>query len=136
MRKTFLLLLLAFLLVFSTGCPGKPKELPQIQIRQEDILVSVKPNYIATQCYATNKSSKDWEGSAMLTLEDEKGGPIYSSLSASWPSVTLKPGERNYLAHRIPIEKIAWALPHIEAIKVVWRWGGVRAEKVISMKRK
>lgn len=136
MRKILPLFLLAFLLVFSTGCPAKPKRPPQIQIRQEDILVSVKPNYIATQCYATNKSLSDWEGSVMLVLEDEQGGPIYSSLSASWPSVTLKPGERDYLAHKIPIEKIAWALPHIEAIKVVWKWGNVRAEKVISMKGK
>jgi len=104
----------------------------QLSLNSDDILVDKRlykgDLLIVTQCYAENKSGKDWEGSVNMKVYDVDGGVIYSSLEAAWTSFLIKAGDRDYLVAKIPYGRIRKVYSG-NTIVVRWSWGSQKVEK-------
>jgi len=95
-------------------------------------LVTSETGYYITQCYATNKGNKTWKGSVMMTVKDDDGGYLYSSSSAAWTEIELKPGERDYLVTKIPMNEYLIENAPQGILVIVWSWGSQEVTKKVK----
>lgn len=89
--------------------------------------------YYVTQCYATNNGNVTWNGSVDMVVKDFEGHYLYSSLEAFWPEIKLKPGERDYLIAKIPLNESIRNAPQ-GILVIVWSWGRQEATKRVRIK--
>lgn len=107
---------------------------PELTLSSNDILVE-RRDYGQTlfiQCYAWNKTNKDWKGSVDMMIYDN-GNIIYSSFDAAWIDISIKAGERDWLAAKVPIYKILMMNPSDNTVLIVWHWGSQMVAKAIGL---
>lgn len=105
-----------------------------LTLSSEDILFQSGTGYYTTQCYATNNGDRAWKGSVMMTVKDDDGGYLYSSSSAAWPEMELKPGERDYLIAKIPMNEYLIKNAPQGVLVIVWSWGSREITKRVKIR--
>ena len=128
-----IIILFAFI-IFSGSDGENGKKQSVLTLSSEDILVTSETGYYITQCYATNKGNKTWKGSVMMTVKDDDGGYLYSSSSAAWPEIELKPGERDYLVTKIPVNEYLIKNAPQGILVIVWSWGSQEVTKRVKIR--
>lgn len=113
---------------------GENKKQSVLTLSPEDILVTSETGYYVTQCYATNKGDNAWKGSVMMIVKDDDGGYLYSSSSAAWPEIELKPGERDYLIAKIPMNEYLIKNAPQGILVIVWSWGSQEVTKRVKIR--
>ena len=127
------IIIFAFI-IFSGSDSENGKKQSELTLSSEDILVTSETGYYITQCYATNKGNKTWKGSVMMTVKDDDGGYLYSSSSAAWPGIEIKPGERDYLVTKIPMNEYLIKNAPKGILVIVWSWASQEVTKRIKIR--
>ena len=127
------IIIFAFI-IFSGGDGENGTKQSVLILSSEDILVTSETGYYITQCYATNKGGKTWKGSVMMTVKDDDGDYLYSSSSAAWPEIELRPGERDYLVTKIPMNEYLIKNAPQGILVIVWSWGSQEVTKRVKIR--
>ena len=62
------------------------------------------------------------------------GGYLYSSSSAAWPEIELKPGKRDYLIAKIPMNEYLIKNAPQGILVIVWSWGSQEITKRVKIR--
>ena len=128
-RKYILVILFLAVAMLFMSCGGGNKKQSVLTLSPEDILFSEASGYYVTQCYATNAGNKIWKGSVNMIVKDIDGGPLYARTSNAWIGIELKPGERDYLIAKIPMNEYLIKNAPQGILVIVWSWGSQEVVK-------
>jgi predicted nucleic acid-binding Zn ribbon protein len=134
----FIIIVVAIFLIYFLPAIKEDREFRNksalLALSSEDILVTSETGYYITRCYVTNKGDSTCKGSVDMIVEDTDGGPLYASTSNAWPEIELKPGERDYLIAKIPMNEYLIQNAPQGILVIVWSWGSHEVTKRVKIR--